>query len=270
MARYDVCLECFFTDLPYDERISKISQLGFDSVEFWHPEGTWNGSTIDEGMPKDAEVLRKVCEETGVTVAGFVLNAWDGLFGGCPVNPDDHEKFIEQVHKMIDFAEKIDCHSAVIMSGTLVDGLTRSQMRANMDKAFGRALEIAEKKNFTLLVEPLNTVVDHAGFYLDSTAEAVELVRSFKSPNMKLVYDIYHMQIMDGNVVDTIKDNVDIIGQMHVAGVPGRNEPDVGELDYPFIFSKADEFGYKGRFGFEYFPKLPSAESLERQKSIMK
>jgi len=269
MAKFDVCLECFFTDLPYEDRIRKIAALGFDCVEFWHPEGTWNGYSIDENMPKDAEVLRQVCDETGVTVAGFVLNAWDGLYGGCPVNADDHGKFIDQVHKMIDFAKKIDCHSAVIMSGTLVDGLTRAQMRQNMERAFGEALAIAEKADFTLLVEPLNTPVDHAGFYLDSTAEAVELVRGFNSASMKMVYDIYHMQIMDGNVVDTIRENVDIIGQMHVAGVPGRHEPDECELNYPFIFSKADEFGYRGRFGLEYFPTIDSAESLKRQRVLL-
>jgi len=270
MAKFDVCLECFFSDLPYEDRIQKIAELGFDCVEFWHPEGTWNGSAIDERMPKDPEVMRQVCDETGVSVAGFVLNAWDGLYGGCPVNSDDHGKFIDQVHKTIDFAKKINCSSAVIMSGTLVDGLTRAQMRQNMDKGFGQALEIAEKNDFTLLIEPLNTPVDHGGFYLDSTAEAVEIVRNFNSPNMKLVYDIYHMQIMDGNVVDTIKENVDIIGQMHVAGVPGRNEPDVCELNYPFIFKKADELGYNGRFGLEYFPTIDSAESLKRQMAMFK
>lgn len=268
MAKFDVCLECFFTDLPYEDRIKKIADLGFDCVEFWHPEGTWNGLTIDEKIPKNPEVMRQVCDETGVSVAGFVLNAWDGLYGGCPVNSDDHSKFIEQVYKMIDFAEKINCGSAVIMSGTLIDGLTRTQMRQNMDKAFGRALEIAQKKDFTLLIEPLNTPVDHGGFYLDSTAEAVEIVHHFNSPNMKLVYDIYHMQIMDGNVVDTIKDNIDIIGQMHVAGVPGRNEPDQCELNYPYIFKKADEFGYSGRFGLEYFPTIDSAKSLKRQRDM--
>ena len=144
MAKFDVCLECFFTELPYEERIKKIAGLGFDCVEFWHPEGTWDGSTVDENMAKDPEVLRQVCQETGVSVGGFVLNAWDGSYGGCPVNSDDHGKFIDQTHKMIDFAKKINCSSAVIMSGTLVDGLTRAQMRDNMDKGFAKALEIAE------------------------------------------------------------------------------------------------------------------------------
>ncbi len=269
MAKLDVCLECFFTDLPYEERVRRIAELGFDCVEFWHPEGTWNGTTIDDSMPKDADVLRQVCEETGVTVGGFVLNAWDGLYGGCPVNADDHGEFIDHVHKTIAFAKKINCGSAVIMSGTLVDGLTRTQMRRNLDNGFGEALAIAEKEDFTLLVEPLNTPVDHGGFYLDNVAEAIEITRGFDSPNMKLLYDIYHMQIMDGNIVDTIRGNVDIIGQMHVAAVPGRHEPDECELNYSFIFSQADELGYTGRFGLEYFPTTDSAESLKRQQALL-
>jgi hydroxypyruvate isomerase len=194
-----------------------------------------------------------------------VVNAWDGLYGGCPVNAEDKQKFLEQVDKMIDFAKVIGCNSGVIMAGVLVPGLTRSQMRSNMEEAFGAALDIATRRDFTLLVEPLNTEVDHAGFYLDSTAEAIELVRQYDSPRMKLLYDIYHMQIMDGNVVETIRQNVDILGHVHVAGVPGRAEPDACELSYPFIFEQAAALGYEGRFGLEYFPKLDPARSLARQ-----
>jgi hydroxypyruvate isomerase len=270
MAELDVCIETVFTDLRVEERIAKTAELGYDCIEFWHPEATWDGSKIDDSLPKDADTMRQACEEAGVTVAGFVLNAWDGLYGGCPVRSQDRSKFVDQVHKTVDFAQKINCKAAVIMTGVTQPDLTRQQMRENMEKAFGEGLDIAVKNNFTLLLEPLNTLVDHKGFYLDSTAEAVEIVRSFGSPNLKLLYDIYHMQIMNGNVVDTIRENVDIIGHMHVAGVPGRAEPNDCELNYPFIFRKAEDFGYQGNFGLEYFPRMNHGDSLRQQLMMCK
>ena len=265
MIKLDVCIETVFTDLPCEQRIAKIAQIGYDAVEIWHPEGTWNGTEIDERMPKDADTLNQACEDAGVTIVSFVVNAWDGTYGGCPVSSGDKSRFIDQVHKSVDFGKRINCSSAIILPGLVQPNLTRAQMRSNMESVFADGLEIAEKNEFTFQLEPLNTPVDHAGFYLDSTAEAIEIVRNSCSPRIKLLYDIYHMQIMEGNIVDTIQNNIDIIGHMHVAGVPGRAEPDSCELNYPYILKKTDEIDYQGYFGLEYFPRLESAESLGRQ-----
>jgi len=230
MILLDVCLETVFTYLPYDERIARIAGIGYDCVEFWHPEGTW-----------------------------------DGLYGGSPTRAEDRKPFLEQVRKTIAFGNEIGCSSAIMMPGLLVPGLTREQMRSNIERAFAEALDLAEKNGFTFLVEPLNIKVDHAGFYLDSTAEAFEIIRKFDTPHLKLLFDMYHMQIMEGNIVATIRDNIDVIGHFHVAGVPGRAEPHTCELNYPFIFRQANQLGYRGRFGLEYFPKLDPAQSLELQ-----
>jgi hydroxypyruvate isomerase len=269
MSEFSVCLETVFTDLSYEKRVARIAALGFRHVEFWHPEGTWDGRGINEAQPKDAAVLHEACRDAGVAVVGFVLNAWDGLYGGCPVRAEDHGRFMEQVHKMIEFAKKIGCSSAIVMPGLLQEGLSREQMRENLLRAFADALSVARKNDFTLLLEPLNIHVDHAGFYLDSVYEAAAIIREFDDPHLKLLYDIYHMQIMSGNVVDTIGKHIDIIGHMHVAGVPGRAEPDRCELNYPYIFEQAAAAGYKGLFGLEYFPQLDSEESLRAQLSML-
>jgi hydroxypyruvate isomerase len=106
------------------------------------------------------------------------------------------------------------------------------------------------------LLEPLNTHVDHAGYYLDSSVEGAELVRAINSPHLRLLYDVYHMQIMEGNVIANIEKNLDLIGHFHSAGVPGRGELFMGELNYPQILQRIAARGYKGRFGLEYFPKM--------------
>jgi hydroxypyruvate isomerase len=142
-------------------------------------------------------------------------------------------------------------------------------MRANLEQALSRAASIAEKAGFTLLLEPLNTHVDHAGYYLDSSAEAAELVRGVASPNLKLLYDIYHMQIMEGNLISTIQRHLDIIGHFHAAGVPGRAELDGGEIDYPRILQFLARSGYRGGFGLEYSPALADhGQSLRAMRGL--
>ena len=256
MVTLGVCLETVFTDLPVEERIGKIAAAGFVSVEFWHPEATWDGKGINANLPKDAAGIRQACSEHGVTVNDFVLNAWDGLYGGCPVRGEDRGVFIEQVHKMIAFAEAIGCRKLAVLSGTVEAGLSRPHMRQNLENALAEAVEIAQKHGFTLLLEPLNTLVDHPGYYLHSTAEAVKIVRAVDSKHLKVLYDIYHMQIMEGNVLATIEKHLAQIGHFHSAGVPGRAEHFDNELDYPNIIRHIEALGYDGGFGLEYFPRM--------------
>jgi hydroxypyruvate isomerase len=138
-------------------------------------------------------------------------------------------------------------------------------MRKNLEGALAEALPMAERADVTLLLEPLNTRVDHPGYYLDSSAEAMEIVRSLNNRHLKVLYDIYHMQIMEGNILATIEANISWIGHFHAAGVPGRGELFGCELDYPSIVAKIDSLGYDGAFGLEYFPKWADhGESLRK------
>jgi hydroxypyruvate isomerase len=256
MITLSVCLEPLYTTLPVDERIAKIAEAGFRSVEFWHPEGTWDGASIRTDRAKDAGALRLACARHGVALNDFALHAWDGSFGGCPVRRPDRARYLEQIRKMIAFAEAAGCRKGITLSGTGDPSLSRTEMRKNLEDALAEAVRIAERADFTLLLEPLNTLVDHPGYYLDSSAEAVEIVRALGSPHLKLLYDVYHMQIMEGNLLATIEKNIAWIGHFHAAGVPGRGELFGSELNYPFILAKIEALGYQGAFGLEYFPKL--------------
>ena len=264
MVRLSVCLETVFTDLPAAERIGKIAAAGIRDVEFWHPEATFDGRGLRFDWAKDAAELREACRSHGATINDFALHAWDGSIGGSPTKAADRPQYLAQIAKMIEFAKAIGCTQGITLSGTVDPTLSPAQMRANLETALAAAVEIAAKDDFTLLLEPLNTLVDHAGYYLDSTAEAAEIIRSIKSPHLKLLYDVYHMQIMEGNVIATIERNIDVIGHFHSAGVPGRAEPFDTELNYPAIVKRIDALGYQGCFGLEYFPRIPDhAASLE-------
>ncbi len=132
-----------------------------------------------------------------------------------------------------------------------------------------QASKIVEEGNIILVLEPLNTLVDHPGYFLDSAKEGAKIIREINHPNIRLLYDIYHMQIMEGNIISTIEKNVDIIGHFHAAGVPGRHELYLGELNYLNIIKRIDELGYEGYIGLEYFPSIDSEESLRKTKEKM-
>ena len=270
MVTLSVCLEPVFTQLPVEERIARIAAAGFTSVEFWHPEGTWDGHGIRTDWAKDAVALRRACQRHGVKLNDFALHAWDGSIGGSPVRPQDRARFIAQIREMIDFAREAGCRQGIVLSGIVDPSLTRPQMRQHLEQALAEAVAIAEQADFTLLLEPLNTLVDHPGYYLDCSREAVEIVRAVGSPRLKVLYDIYHMQIMEGNLLATIEQDLPWIGHFHAAGVPGRGELFGSELNYPAILAKIESLGYDGTFGLEYFPRLGDHdESLRRNLAYL-
>ena len=126
--------------------------------------------------------------------------------------------------------------------------------------------DLAAAADVCLVLEPLNSLVDHQGYFLDQPDVAAALVREVGHPNVGLLFDVYHMQIMRGNVIEMIRANLDVIRHFHSAGVPGRHELDTGELDYPRIIQAIAEMGYSGCFGLEYFPAEDSTESLARMR----
>jgi hydroxypyruvate isomerase len=251
--KFDVCVETVFPELPIGERIAKIAQCGYKHIEFWFQD--WPA----------ADAIKQACAEYGVTVNNVVVNGPDGSTGGAPVCADDYNKYLERLEEVIAFTAAIGCKKGITCTGNLQPGLTRAQMRANLEKAMGDAAKIAEKHGFTLLLECLNTHVDHAGYYLDSSGEGAEIVRAINSPNFRLLYDVYHMQIMEGNLISNIEKHLDVIGHFHSAGVPGRHELFGNEINYPEIVKRIEAKGYTGCFGLEYFPAIACHETSLRE-----
>jgi len=267
--KLDVCLEMVFTDLPYVERIAKIAATGFDCVEFWFHDCTFNGTDCAGGA-KDASALKQACDATGVTINNMVVNAPDGGLGGAPVRADERTKYLARLEEVIMFAKAAGCRQAITCTGNLQPTITRNRMRQNLEQALGDAAAIAAKHDFVLLLECLNTRTDHFDYFLDSSAEGAAIVRAIKSPNLRLLYDVYHMQIMEGSVISNVEENMDVIGHFHSAGVPGRHELMDGELNYREIVRRIEACGYTGAFGLEYAPALADhSESLQRTRQYL-
>jgi len=169
----------------------------------------------------------------------------------------------------LDFNRAADIPATIVCTGNVVPGMNGEQMRASVLEGLKRTLDLAEEQGVTLLLEPLNTSYDHPGYFLTSSDAGAEICRELGSDRMKLLFDCYHMQVMEGDLVNHIRRNLDVIGHFHSAGVPGRHELYHGETDYRFLTQQIAEMGYQGVFGLEYAPSTEHEESLKRTLSYL-
>lgn len=142
--------------------------------------------------------------------------------------------------------------------------LSQADQRANLVRCLTALAPLGEQEGIVLLLEPLNTLVDHPGYFLTNAREGFAIVEEIGSPNVRLLYDVYHMQIMEGNVTQTILAHLPLVGHLHVADVPGRHEPGTGELHYGNILRALADAGYAGSVGFEFTPQKGTDEALAR------
>ena len=129
---------------------------------------------------------------------------------------------------------------------------------------------LAEAAGVTLVLEPLNNLVDHAGYWLKESEVGFELVRKVNSPNIRLLFDIYHQQVTEGNIIERLMGNLNVIGHVHVADVPGRHQPGTGELNYGNILDKLRDAGFEGFVGLEFEPTIPSKEAAAAALKLIK
>jgi hydroxypyruvate isomerase len=241
-----LCIEMFFADAPFEERFRLAKGAGFDFIEFW--------SWID----KDILRIKKLCHRHDLGIASF---SGDQRFSLIDKNQqDDYWRFVDQ---SLDVAAFLGCESLVIHSNGLsergvvldpYDHLSPEQKIEAMSETLMGLAWRAEKARVTLLLEALNVQPDHPGNFLSSTKQAAELVASIGSRWIKILYDIYHMQIMEGNIINTLRNYRDLIGYIHIADVPGRHEPGTGEINFPNVMTALKEMEYHGFVGFELSP----------------
>ena len=249
MAKISVCIEMVFGEVDLYERPAKVAQAGFEAVEFW---GTGN---------KDLDRLRAACQAAGVSVAGFV-----GLPGVTLVDKNPRNALLDSIAQSAAEAEKLGTTTLILTVGNEIEAVPREQQLANIVENLKVVAPSAERAGLKLAVEPLNTLVDHKGYFLDRTADGRQIVERVGSPAVGILYDVYHMQIMEGNLIETIRSNVDIIYHVHVADVPGRNEPGTGEINYKNVLKAIDEAGYEGYCGLEFRPSDSSQAALARMR----
>ena len=247
--RYSVCTDSVFGGKDTAESIKKCADAGFDAVEFW----SWKN--------KDMEKIIEASKRHNVEIAVFCAsecNLVDASLRGA---------FLDGLGQSVEAAKKAGTRKLIAVTGNDT-GEPREAQRESIVAGLKEAAPMLEASGVELLLEPLNTLYERPGYFLDHSAEGFEIVREVGSPNVTLLFDIYHLQYMEGNIINNIRGGIDLIGHFHTAGVPGRTELDKGELDYRFILGEIRKLNYEGFIGMEYIPTEPPEKWLAAWRRV--
>ena len=263
MPNLSACIETFFTDQPYPERIRRVAELGFSAYEFWFHDKRFDGKRLS-AEEKNFDEIAELNQKHKLTTAAFVFNHPDGGVRASLIDARDRPRLLDRIESIIGLARKVGCRSLISGSGNRVAGLSREQALDNMTETLSALGAVCARHDVTIVVEPFNTRVDHPDCFLDDPVTCVEVLRRVDNPHIKMLFDIYHMQIMHGDIVAFLRAHIGLIGHFHIAAVPGRHEPELGELQYPFILAEIDRLGFERFCGLEYFPTMDHTESLRQ------
>lgn len=248
--RLCVPLPCHFSLNSTQEIISAIrtvAALGYDAVEAYD----WHGF--------DPKEIKPVLEECGVELVSLLV------METRMTHPAYRENWLNALKEACEAASRLGTKRLITQVGPDT-GAPRARQHEAIVETFRLAKPILEDYGITVMPEPLNIKVNHPGYYLTTAAEAFDIIREVDSPYVKVIYDIYHQQITEGDIIPTVTRNLDLIAHLHAAGHPGRHELWYGELNYRYIFTAIDQAGYTGACGLEYSPLEPVEESLRKAK----
>ena len=244
-------LSMMFNEVGFMERFKKASDSKFKGVEYLFPYD----------FPK--EDISNELNGNNLEQVLFDLPAgdWENGDRGIAVDPNKKNEFKEGVGLALEYAELLNPQNLTCLVGKAPSNVSDNEARSILIENLSYAATETKKAGIKLLVEPINTL-DIPGYWLHNTKKAIEIIKEVNNSNLLLQYDIYHMQIMEGNIINTISSNINMIGHMQLADNPGRHEPGTGELNYPVIFEKLDQMGYEKWIGCEYVPIADSVSGL--------
>jgi hydroxypyruvate isomerase len=242
-------------NLPVGEAMALLVKHGYEAYEMFD----WRNSQILETFVTERTKYPQL------TCACIVANKGVEAPGCGLVNPREREGFIKEVNASIEAAKKVDSKRLVVLTGNELGGMPRAEQMSNAVAALRAVVPALEKNGITAVIEVLNTYTDHAGYFLYYVRDAAELIDRVGSPNVKILFDIYHVQIMEGHLIENIRSNIDRIGHFHIGDVPGRHEPGTGEINYRNVFKAIYDLGdrYQGYAALEYGPTIPTEENLK-------
>jgi len=243
MPNFCANLSFLFSDVAFLERFDRAKRAGFRAVEFHFPYAF------------DKEALAERAREAGVEVVLFNLPAGDWEKGerGIACIPARVSEFRDGVGRAIEYARALGCKRVNCLSGIVPPRMTEATLRETFVSNLRFAAGEMGREGITLMTEPVNTR-SVPGNYLRNSGQALALMDEARAANLRLQYDLFHMQIMEGDLAKTIEANIARIGHMQIADVPERHEPGSGEINYPFLFDWIDRLGYTGWIGCEYAP----------------
>jgi hydroxypyruvate isomerase len=251
MPRFAANLTMMFNEVPFLDRFEAAAAAGFAGVEYLFP------------YDFDKAALAAQLRRFGLAQVLHNLPAGNWASGerGIAILPDRVADFRDGVSRAIDYAGTLGCAQLNCLAGIAPPGADRARLHATFVANLTFAADRLKRAGMRLLIEPINTR-DIPGFFLNRTKDAAALIDAVGADNLFIQYDVYHMQIMEGDLARTIAANLDRIAHIQLADNPGRNEPGSGEINYPFLYRRLDALGYGGWIGCEYKPATTTADGL--------
>lgn len=255
-----VCIDTLFSELQAHEKLSFVAEAGIPSIEFWG----WRDKNIT--------ALAQAARAHGLTVSNFSAHR-----RGSPVKREEHAIVLADITEAVNAAETLECGTLMILSNELGDGgrvtdsfseLAVEEKHSAMCELLTRALALVPE-HIRLVIEPLNTCLDHAGNYLSTMNQAMRIVDSVGSPRCTVLADLYHLGMMGEDLDWVVQHCTRYIGYVHIADIPGRGEPGTGEIDWLRLLSRLRGAGYQGTVGFEYMPQQDDVASLAAVKALI-
>ncbi|MFL6351444.1 MAG: hydroxypyruvate isomerase family protein [Bryobacteraceae bacterium] len=256
--KLSVMLWTVFTKLPFEERLEKVAQAGYKNVELVGEYAHWSEDDF-----KRANSKRKELGITFDTTAGLKHSVGD---------PSEREALLADVRHELPVMDKIDCPAVIIMSGDVVPRMPRKMQHQSCIEGLKRAAQLVEGKKINgqpvrLLLENIDPE-ENPKYYLTSVAEGFEIVRAVDHPQVQLLYDFFHEQIAEGNLIEKLEKNIQYTGLVHVADVPGRHAPGTGEINYGNIYRKLAQLKYDRIVAMEFIPLGDAVAELSHAREV--
>ena len=249
--KISVMLWTVFQKHPFEQRLEKVAAAGYHAVELVDEFAHWS----DDDYKKVNSLRRSL----GIQ--------FDTMFGaGNLADPNQRDKFLAGIRNSLASAEKLECPSMICMSGNEVAGMTRQAQHQSIVEGLKRAAEIVQGKGVTLLLENIDPE-ENPHYYLSSVAEGFRIIRQVDHPQVKFLYDFFHEQIAEGNLISKLEKNIDQVGLVHIADVPGRHEPGTGEINYQNVYRKLAALKYSHYVAMEFIPTGDPIETLKRARA---
>jgi hydroxypyruvate isomerase len=249
--RFSVMLWALEKQAPFDRCIEMVAAAGYNGVELVGEFQKWS----------DEETRRVMAR---MRTLGLLFDSMSGVKASF-CNPDESAEFMTQFRSQMEAAKRLDCPQIILTSGRRVESLSpQAQFQAAVDN-LKRAADLAAPEHIEIVIEPIDTL-ENPTIYLMTVTQAFEIVRQTSKPNVKVLYDFYHEQRGFGNLIEKLEKNIDLIGLVHIADVPGRHEPGTGEINYRNLYRKLAELNYSRFIAMEFYPTTDPIELLRKAR----
>jgi hydroxypyruvate isomerase len=263
--RLSVRVEPLFPGLSLARQMEKVAEAKYEGFEF----GDWRA--------QDPARITRLKRQLGLECVCIVGNRGVNPVGMGLCDPAEREGFLQEIRASAEAARRFETTRMVVLTGNRIRGRSGADQHTAIVEGLKRAHDIVASHRITMIVEvintlapvePLNPATNHHEYYLNHTAEAFEIVRQAGSPFVKILFDLYHVQIMEGNLIETLRANIGAIGHFHVGDVPGRHEPGTGEINFGSVFKAIRQAGYTDFVGVEYVPSRDAMTTLAEVRAL--